>query len=154
MTDEQKLDWAHVERRLRNASSYWLSTTRADGRPHARPVWGLWLDGAVWFGTGQQSVKGRNLARDPRAVVHLESGDDVVILEGVVEKITDRELAGRVTAAYSEKYSMPVDEIGFDDPESDTGGALYRLKPDVVHAWLEGLFVESQSRWEPPPNAP
>ena len=40
-----------------------LATVRADGRPHAAPVWIDVDDGAVWFNTGAETVKGRNLAR-------------------------------------------------------------------------------------------
>jgi PPOX class probable F420-dependent enzyme len=43
-----------------------LSTVRADGRPHLAPVWFV-LDGDdLVFNTGKETVKGRNLARDPR----------------------------------------------------------------------------------------
>jgi hypothetical protein len=61
MTDEQ---WrAFVSAGTRTAK---LSTVRADGRPHLAPIWFL-LDGEdVVFTTAASSVKGRNLARDPR----------------------------------------------------------------------------------------
>ncbi|MBG0562405.1 PPOX class F420-dependent oxidoreductase [Actinoplanes aureus] len=46
-----------------------LATTRADGSPHVVPIWFV-LDGDdLVFNTGATSVKGRNLARDPRAMV-------------------------------------------------------------------------------------
>jgi len=60
----------------------------ADGLPHAVPVWGVWVDGALYFGTDRRSRKARNLATNQGAVVHLESGDDAVILEGFAEEIT------------------------------------------------------------------
>ncbi len=151
MSAEPKLPWGHVERRLRNSRSLWLSTTRADGRPHAMPVWGLWRDGSLWFGTGQTSQKGRNLAAQPYVVAHLESADDVTILEGEVEIVRDRAVADPVVAAYAQKFSMGVQELAFD-LDSETGGALYRLTPMIVHAWLEGAFEQTQSRWEPPPR--
>jgi Pyridoxamine 5'-phosphate oxidase len=121
--------WEHVERSLRNSSSYWLCTTRADGRPHAMPVWGVWHDGALWFGTGPRSIKGRNLARDPRCVVHLESGDDVVILEGRVEQ---PDTPAQVIAAYDEKYVMRLEVSG-----------LYRFAPETAQAWIEALYLDS-----------
>src|SRR3712207_802185 len=83
------LDWSQVTAQLEQARNYWVATTRPDGRPHAAPVWGVWLDGAFYFGTGRTSVKGRNLAANPALTVHLESGDDAVILEGVAEPVTD-----------------------------------------------------------------
>jgi PPOX class probable F420-dependent enzyme len=46
-----------------------LATTRADGSPHVAPIWFV-LDGDdLVFNTGADTVKGRNLARDPRAVI-------------------------------------------------------------------------------------
>lgn len=63
-------------------------------------MWGLWVGGAVVFSTSPESRKGRNLAHDPR-VVNLESGDDVVILEGEVESIA---LADRLADRYEAKY--------------------------------------------------
>jgi hypothetical protein len=63
----------------------WLGTTRPDDRPHVMPVWGVWIDDIVYFGTAPDSVKALNLASNPAAVVHLESGNDVVIVEGRTE---------------------------------------------------------------------
>ena len=83
------LPWTWAVEQLTSTRSYWVCTTRPDGRPHAAPVWGVWLDDAVWFSTAPSSVKGRNIARDPRVVVHLESGDETVILEGEAKLPTD-----------------------------------------------------------------
>lgn len=69
------------------ARNYWVVTTRSDGKPHSVPVWSIWLDETFYFGTDRRSRKGRNLATNPGLVVHLESGDDVVILEGVAEEV-------------------------------------------------------------------
>ena len=133
------LSWGHVDRHLRNSRSYWLATVRADGRPHAMPVWGVWDGRALWFGTGPTSIKGRNIARDPRVVMHLESGDDVVILEGTIEHTWSDEILG----AYSQKYAM--DELAFERGPDGTG--MLRLAPDTVQAWLEGEFLVSGVRF-------
>jgi hypothetical protein len=53
------------------------------------PVWALWLDGRIHFATDAASLKARNLSRDPSCSVHLESGDDVVIADGSVERVRD-----------------------------------------------------------------
>lgn len=76
------LPWSWAEERLTAARNYWICSAGDDGRPHAMPVWGLWLEGGLLFGTARTSRKGRNLRRNPAVVVHLESGDEVVILEG------------------------------------------------------------------------
>ena len=79
-TLERTLPWAWAEERLKSAITYWVSTTRPDGRPHATPVWAVWLDGSIAFEGGPQTRRARNLAENPAVVVHVESGDDVVIL--------------------------------------------------------------------------
>jgi pyridoxine/pyridoxamine 5'-phosphate oxidase len=63
------------------------------------PVSGLWLDGRLLFSTSPESVKGKNLLRDPRVAVHLESGEEVVIMEGEVERVSIDESAADVYMA-------------------------------------------------------
>ncbi|HYH12591.1 MAG TPA: pyridoxamine 5'-phosphate oxidase family protein, partial [Thermomicrobiales bacterium] len=81
------VSWGFVEERLQAARSYWLATTYPDGRPHVAPVWGLWLDGALWFDGLPTTRWARNLAQNPSLCVHLESAEEVVILEGMVEDL-------------------------------------------------------------------
>ena len=80
------MKWADVCKQLEKSKNYWVCTTRADGRPHAMPVWGFFLDGNLYFGTGRTTVKARNIARNTNIVIHLESGDDAVIIECTVEE--------------------------------------------------------------------
>ena len=89
-------DWADVERRLTDAQLYWLVTVRADGRPHAVPLCGVWHDGAFAFCTGAEEQKMRNLEANPRVAVTAgplgaggwASGKDIVV-EGTAERVTD-----------------------------------------------------------------
>src|SRR5205823_8491316 len=103
-TDEGLLPWSFVQERLTTARNYWIATARPDGRPHVAPVWGLWLDEAFYFSTDPASRKARNLQASPALVVHLESGDDVVILEGTAERVADPYLRDRFAEAYDAKY--------------------------------------------------
>jgi len=136
----EMLPWSTVTAQLASARSYWLCTTRPDGRPHVAPVWGLWLDDAVHFSTDPTSRKGRNLTVNPACVVHLESGDDAVIIEGTVEPVTDPEVLARFVDAYDAKYHVRPDPM-------DPGSATYRVRPAVAFAWLEKSFLGSASRW-------
>jgi nitroimidazol reductase NimA-like FMN-containing flavoprotein (pyridoxamine 5'-phosphate oxidase superfamily) len=79
-TDEGLLPWSWATRRLEAALNYWLGTTRPDGRPHAMPAWAVWLDDALYLEGSPATRRARNLAKNPEMVVHLESGDEVVIL--------------------------------------------------------------------------
>src|SRR5688500_5507460 len=49
--EEGMLDWSWAAERLAASRAYWIATTRDDGSPHVAPVWGLWHDDAVVFGT-------------------------------------------------------------------------------------------------------
>jgi Pyridoxamine 5'-phosphate oxidase len=82
------LPWSWAEQQLVTARHYWIATTRPDGRPHCRPVWGVWLPDGFWFSTG--SLARHNLLTNPQITVHLESGDQVVIVEGVAAAMTGR----------------------------------------------------------------
>src|SRR5262245_4710025 len=86
-TADALLPWSHALERLERARSYWLATTRPDGRAHVTPLWGVWVDNALYFDGLPATQWARNLARNASAAVHLESGDDVVILEGVVDDL-------------------------------------------------------------------
>lgn len=135
-----QLPWAWAEERLTAARNYWICTTRADGRPHAMPVWGLWSDGAVMFSTDSQSYKGRNLAARPDIVVHLESGDEVVVVEGRAEWVTQAGLPDSFVGDYAEKYGHTLDV-------TDPAFGFYRVAPVRVLAWRETDFPTSATRF-------
>ena len=134
----ERLPWSWAAERLAEARNYWICTARGDGRPHAVPVWGLWLDDALWFSTSRASQKARNLERDPRLVVHLESGDDVVILEGVADVATEGLTA--FVEAYDAKYAFRPDPNG-------EGSVVYVVRPRVAQSWRERDFPQTAARW-------
>jgi hypothetical protein len=132
------LSWDQVEERMAEARNYWVATVRPNGRPHATPVWGLWVHRAFYFGTGPRTRKGRNLAENPNVAVHLESGEDAVIVEGVAEVVIDPYpgLVERLFASSSAKYGM-----GSRDVEGS-----YVVRPRVVFAWSAGS-PRTFTRW-------
>lgn len=135
------LPWEWASEQMERSRNYWIVTVRPDGRPHAMPVWGVWLDETLFFSTGDGSVKARNLAADPRLVVHLESGDEAVILEGTAERpALDAALRDRVAGAYAAKYAMKPDDL-----PGPTG--WYVLHPATAFAWQERDFPRTATRW-------
>jgi hypothetical protein len=136
----ERLSWQRAGELLAASKNYWVCTTRPDGRPHAMPVWGLWLDETVFFSTGRDSRKALNLASQPYAVVHLESGDEPVIVEGPVAEVTGASTMERVLTAYEKKYGIRPDMNALN-------AAFYAVKPRVVFGWLEPDFPESATRW-------
>lgn len=131
------LPWSFVSKRMAEARNYWVASTRPDGGPHAAPVWGLWHAEAFFFSSGGESAKARNLAADPRVVVHLESGDEVVILEGRVVFEGDQSLLKELDGLYKHKYGF-----GLLGP-----GQVYRLEIGRAMAWRESDFPFSATRW-------
>ncbi len=106
------------------------------------PVWGIWLDGVFYFGTDRASRKAKNLTLNPSVAVHLESGDDAIILEGTLYQVSDPDLLKQIDEAYFTKYHIHV-----LDHNSDAG-LFYALDPRIALAWLESDFVNSATRWQ------
>jgi hypothetical protein len=134
------LPWEWATERLTTSRNYWICSTRADGRPHAMPVWGLWLSEAIYFSSDPESWKGRNLAERPEAVIHLESGDELVVAEGVVERVPTEQLPSDFVPAYAAKYGHTVDT-------SNPDFGFYRMRPSRVLAWREKDFPTSATRF-------
>ncbi|MEX2080227.1 MAG: pyridoxamine 5'-phosphate oxidase family protein [Dehalococcoidia bacterium] len=131
--------WPKVESELEGARNYWVCTVSPGGRAHAMPVWGVWFDGALLFSTDPESRKARNIAANPEVVIHLESGDDVVILEGRLEGTQATALPVAVFDAYEKKYGIRPDE-------TDANGGWYRLALKKALTWEEKDFVNSALR--------
>ncbi|HYT78739.1 MAG TPA: pyridoxamine 5'-phosphate oxidase family protein [Actinomycetota bacterium] len=87
------LTWEVVRGWLEASKYYWVVTTRVDGRPHARPVWGLWLEPRFHFTMSPETVMARNIAATRYAAVHPESAVNVVIVEGTVQRTEGQALA-------------------------------------------------------------
>lgn len=136
--DEGLLPWEFVAEGMRGDRNYWVSTTLPDGRPHARPVWGVWLDDTFHCGGDEHTRWARNLAAGSEIVVHRESGDDVVIIEGTAGKLAegsaDPELVERLDSAYEEKYGVRH------------GTPFWAVHPRKVLAWSD--YPADATRWE------
>jgi len=135
----ERIPWRRARERLVRSRCYWVVTARQDGRPHAVPVWGIWLDGELIFDSGRSSRKTRDLRANREMVVHLESGRDALILEGRAARLRERETLVRFARAYRRKYDYAFDP---DDPP----GIVFRFRPRVAFAFREEL-VETATRW-------
>src|SRR5215813_11979845 len=91
--DNVATPWEKTRRALETAEVFWLSTVRADGRPHVTPVAAAWLDGTLYFGTGSIAQKFKNLQGNPHVALttgcnHLSTGYDIMV-EGDAAPVTD-----------------------------------------------------------------
>jgi hypothetical protein len=131
---------------MRAASNYWVTTVGPNGRPHARPVDGVWVDGALCFGGSPETRWVRNLMGNPSISVHLSSEAEAIILEGTAECVTDpgHPLAAPSMAASRAKY--PQHDAGDTPPFRP----FWALRPTTAYAWtLEG-FPRGATRWRFP----
>ena len=135
------LKWSWVTERMAAAQNYWVASVTGAGGPHVAPVWGIWHDDAFYFGTDRGSLKARNLLGDPRAVVHLESGDEVVVLRGEMKAVADSPEFKSVAETYEAKYDVPLDA-------SNDGVTVFVLSHKTAMAWLESDFPKTATRWK------
>jgi nitroimidazol reductase NimA-like FMN-containing flavoprotein (pyridoxamine 5'-phosphate oxidase superfamily) len=144
--NDDLLPWSFVEENMIVARNYWVATVDQNGNPAATPVWGVWVEGQLYFDGSPKTRRGRNIANNPQVVVHLESGDRVVILEGkayLYDSAPERSLAEKVAAAYRVKYS----EDGYTPgPEQWDAGGLFTFKPEIVMSWTR--FPKDVTRWK------
>lgn len=111
-----------------------LSTVRGDGRPHAMPIWGLWLDEVYCVSTAITSVKSKNLLAAPACVVTSTDGADSVVLEGAAVVAP---LPPGFTEAYGAKYGQEITE-----------GPIWVIRPSVAFGFrADDSFASSATRW-------
>jgi hypothetical protein len=82
--------------------SFFLGTTRPDGRPHVTAVGALWLDGDFYFTGGAETRKVRNLAVSSACTIAVALKGIDLVLEGEATRVTDPPTLERVAAQYRE----------------------------------------------------
>ena len=122
-----------------------VSSLGPRGWPHSMPMWYVVRDGEIWVWTYAKSQKVRNLERDPRATLLIETGHEYVELRGVqieavAELIRDTEpvleFAKELTIRYSE---------GISSVEGDAAAALEAQAPKRVAIRFE---AERTATWD------
>jgi hypothetical protein len=139
------LGWDEIERRFSDAQNWWVATS-GDAGPHAVPVWGVVVDGALHFYSEDSTVRSRNLAGDERLVLHLESGSDVLILHGTATRGDAAGAHPAINAAYAAKYADPTDLEFLPDAEGMQGARLWTVSPERAIAWRLGSSEEWDNR--------
>src|SRR5215831_4713551 len=140
------MDWPEAAARLAASRNYWLGTTSPSGAPHAAPVWGVVTGETLFLYSERSTVKARNLAADPRIVVHLESGEDVLIVRGVAEDLGPPAVVPTVVAALAAKYTSPEDRQYLPDHDPDFD-VVWAIRPRSAMAWRLDDYAASQRRW-------
>lgn len=160
--DASPTPWSTGLAAVTQAELFWISTVRPDGRPHVTPLIAVWHDDALWFSTGAEERKAKNLAKNPLCVLttgnnELAVGFDVTI-EGRAERIDDVATLEPVAATYATKYGTDVwhfraVEGGFVHADSKTSdlpevhSLVFRVPPSRGLGFRHGE-VFSQTTWD------
>jgi nitroimidazol reductase NimA-like FMN-containing flavoprotein (pyridoxamine 5'-phosphate oxidase superfamily) len=138
------LPWSWAVERLVRSHYYWISTVRPDGRPHAMPVWGVFMEGEVWFSSSGGSRKTLNIESNPQVVACTDDATEPVVVEGTARRLSStgepqavHAFADAVNAKYGTEY--PV-EFFFEN-------ATFLVRPDRVIGMTESEFENSPTKW-------
>lgn len=119
------LPWSRASEKLKDATVYWVASTRPNGRPLTVPVWGVWFDETFFLRANPYTRTRRNIDANPEITIHLESGEDAVIFDTTAHEIKDPEYKQKVVDAFDEKYNFPQPNAIF-----------YACKPEAAQAQL------------------
>ncbi|GGP53392.1 pyridoxamine 5'-phosphate oxidase family protein [Streptomyces calvus] len=154
--DVTATEWAEAQRHLEAAEIFWVSTVRPDGRLHVTPVIAAWHDGALYFSTGRQEQKAKNLAHDAHCVLttggnSLAEGLDLVV-EGEAKPVTDPALLEEVIAAYEAKYGPHITSPegafhGIGDAFRKGDDVVFAVAPATAYGFGRDNGVYSHTRW-------
>jgi F420H(2)-dependent biliverdin reductase len=97
-----------MQERLSASRNIWFATVRASGAPHLIPIWFVAHDGHIYICTAPDSVKVRNLRRNPRVALALEDGSVPVILEGTAVVMDNTAAPDEVTSMFKLKYDWDI----------------------------------------------
>lgn len=142
---KEYVEWTHVERRLDESRVYWVATVGRGGRPHVRPVDGLYVDGVIYVGGSPETRWVRDLLDNRHVTVHLDGVDDVVIVEGEAERMqeVDDELAQRLADASNAKFGYGMTADDYRD-----GSGSFAIRPRKVVAWTSFMSDPTRFRFE------
>jgi len=146
--------WPETLAALERAELYWLTTVRADGRPHVTPLIGVVEGETFHFCTGLEEQKGRNLAHNDRVAITTgtnswASGLDVVV-EGRAVRVSDDETLQHLADAWEAKYGevWHFDVGGGMFRHSDGGGAaVFRIERAKVLAFAKDPHGQTTYRF-------
>jgi hypothetical protein len=156
--DAEPIEWSTGRTQLAAAPLYWLSTVRPAGSPHVTPLIGVWWEGALYFVTGAEERKAKNLAANAHCVLTtgsnaIDQGLDLAV-EGEAELVHHQPELSTVADTFETKYGaqfLEPDGTWFGLGQQIRAGEsqLYRVVPSKAFGWEKGKTF-GETRWRFP----
>jgi general stress protein 26 len=145
--------WPEAVRVLEEAELYWLTTVRADGRPHVTPLIGVVRAGIPHFCTGLREQKARNLEHRPQ--VALTTGGNTwnrgldVVVEGTAVRVTEHAALQHLADAYESEYGSDWHFEAGDGVfgSGEDAAAVFRIEPAKVLAFAKDPHSQTRYRF-------
>ena len=152
VTRKEVTPWAETRKVLETAELFWLSTVRADGRPHVTPLVAVWHDDAIHFTATETAQKSVNLRGNPHVTLttgcnHTEGLS--VVVEGEAVQVTDQGVLERLAAVWATKwdgswpYQVRNGYFYLYDEDSQrvltASNLVFSVKPTKVFAFAIGV---------------
>lgn len=157
--DATPTPWEVGREQVAGADTFWISTVRPDGRPHVTPLIAVWHDEAIWFTTGPEERKARNLSQNAACILTtgrsgLSDGGLDVVLEGAAEQVGDDADLQSVADAFATKYGTDiwhfvVRDGGFAHHDAGGRALVFRVRPVRGLGFCKGATF-SQTTWRLP----
>ena len=150
----QPTSWEQTRQLIEQADLFWISTVRADGRPHVTPLVAVWLDDTLYFCTGAEEQKGHNLSVNQQVALTTggndwQGGVDVVI-EGRAVNVSDHALLTRLANAWAGKWDgrwrFRAGTAGFEHPDGGTA-LVFAVTPTKILAFAKGTFAHTRHQF-------
>jgi general stress protein 26 len=147
--------WEQTSRALAEAELFWITTVRADRRPHMTPLVAVWYEDTLYFCTGKDEQKAVNLRSNRHVILSTVSntwdrGLDVVV-EGDAVLVTDETLLRRVAVAWTAKWDgrwrYQVRNGAFRHPDVWDPVLVFAVTPAKVLAFTKGAFSHTRHRF-------
>jgi len=112
-------------------------------RPHVMPVWGVWMEDALWFSSSRGSRKARNLPANAHCTITTDNAYEPVVIEGEAVLIDNLGVIGAFVAETNQKYKTDY-SIDFFNPADN---ACFNVAPTWAFGLTEADFTGSPTRW-------
>jgi uncharacterized pyridoxamine 5'-phosphate oxidase family protein len=133
--------------------SWWLATTRPDGRPHVVGIGALWLDDRVYIVSGAGTRKSRNLSANPNCALSVSLPGLDLVIEGTAVRVTDQATLKRLAERYdAQGWPATVKDRAFTAPYSAPSAGpppwnLYVVAPVAAFA-VASAEPHGATRWQ------